>query len=230
MTTTALDTDLIIAAVVHDVKNSLGMITTEIEQISNTIDDQFPQAATQLQQISLEASRINNGLMHLLGLYRSSRGTLHIQIDEVMVQDLLEDATIRFSSSLSRMGIEMIVDFDDIDLAWYLDRSLVEGILNNAITNAIRYTKTKLTLTAREVDGFIEFVLTDDGEGYPDDLLNCLSEDGDLDFRSGSTGLGLHFSDQIARQHINGDKTGYVSLTNDPVTQGAIFKLVLPWI
>lgn len=223
-----LDTGLIIAAVVHDVKNSLGMITNEIEQISNTIENDYSEESTKLHRLSLEASRINNGLMHLLGLYRSTHGSLHLQIDEAMVQDILEDATIRFSSSLERLGIEMVVELEDADLSWFLDASLVEGILNNAITNAIRYTKSKLTLSAMAYDDRIEFTLADDGKGYPDELLTCLSDDGDLDFRSGSTGLGLYFSDKIAKQHIKGDNSGHVELSNN--ANGAVFKLVLPWI
>jgi len=224
------DTGLIIAAVVHDVKNSLGMITNEIEQISEKIDASFPDESTQLYRLSLEASRINNGLVHMLGLYRSTHGTLRIQIDEAMVQDILEDVAVRFGSTLKRMGIDLIVELDDSDLGWYLDSSLVEGILNNAITNAIRYTKSKLILSAKVNGDRIEFMLVDDGEGYPEDVLTCLSDEGDMDFKTGSTGLGLHFSDQIARQHKNGENTGYIELRNNTKDSGAIFKLVLPWI
>jgi len=230
MSNEEFDTGLIIAAVVHDVKNSLGMITNEIEQISANIDSSFPEESTQLYRLSLEASRINNGLVHMLGLYRSAHGTLRMQIDEAMVQDILEDVTVRFSTTLKRMGIDLIVEFDDPDLGWYLDSSLVEGILNNAITNAIRYTKSKLVLSAKVNGDRIEFMLVDDGAGYPEDVLSCLSEEGDIDFKNGSTGLGLHFSDRIARQHRNGDNTGYIELRNNSKDNGAIFKLVLPWI
>lgn len=224
-----LDTSLVLANTVHDVKNSLGLINNEIEEIVQAIEVIAPEQANQLQRISLEASRINNNLMHMLGIYRVSKGTLSVSVAESMVKDVMEEVASRYQATLKSLGVDILIDVEDPDMMWFFDSFLVEGILHNVITNAIRYTRSKLILHAHVEDDWLVIEIRDDGDGYPDVMLNCLDEelDTDMNFRESSSGLGIYFSNKIAEKHINGDRQGSVELSNAP-EGGAVFTLKLP--
>jgi signal transduction histidine kinase len=102
-------------------------------------------------------------------------------------------------------------------------------VLNNTINNAIRYTKTKIRLTAREQDGYLVLGVEDDGTGYPESMQHTgtLSFKS-LDFNSGSTSLGLFFASSVAKLHTEGDRTGSITLHNGGKYGGGVFEIWLP--
>jgi len=223
-----LDLTLIMASIVHDVKNSLGLIQHQVEDMVPQLKDSNSEIAIQLQKLSLEAGRINHGLIHMLGLYRLKEGMLNPLDDECFVMDVLDDVKTKFITSLDVLGIEMSVDLHEPDLLWHFDEALVEGILSNVITNAIRYTNSKLMFTTYEENNYLVIQIQDDGDGYPEAMIKCVDPQTQMNSQTGSTGLGLYFSNQIAHMHVNNDKKGYIELSNDKQTGGAVFRLYLP--
>tara|TARA_B110000881_G_C18507823_1_gene480546 strand:+ start:434 stop:1123 length:690 start_codon:yes stop_codon:yes gene_type:complete len=223
-----LDLTLIMASIVHDVKNSLGLIQHQVECMVPQLSDSNLEIAVELQQLSLEAGRINHGLIHLLGLYRLKEGMLSPCDDECFVMDVLEDVRTKFISSLNVLKVDFTIDQHDPDMVWNFDQALVDGILSNIITNAIRYTKSKLTFSTYKKNGYLVIQIKDDGNGYPEKMIQCAKPQTKMNYQTGSTGLGLYFSSQIAQMHQVGSKKGYIELSNDEQTGGAIFKLFLP--
>ncbi|BCE02664.1 sensor histidine kinase [Marinicellulosiphila megalodicopiae] len=223
-----LDVTLIMASIVHDVKNSLGLIQGQVEAMVPELAKSSPESAIKLQQLSLEAGRINHGLIHMLGLYRLKEGMLSPTDEECFVMDIIDDVKSKFVSSLNVLNIEFEVNLHDEDLIWHFDGALVEGILSNVITNAIRYTKSKMVFNTYEKNGYLVLEIRDDGAGYPDAMIQSVQPKTKMNFKSGSTGLGLYFSNQIAQMHCVDDKKGYIELLNDEQTHGAVFRLYLP--
>ena len=79
-----------------------------------------------------------------------------------------------------------------------------------------------------EEDGFLVIQIKDDGDGYPEKMIQNAKPQAQMNYKTGSTGLGLYFSSQIAQMHQINDKKGYIELANDEQTGGAIFRLYLP--
>ncbi|MHA7879393.1 MAG: sensor histidine kinase [Saccharospirillum sp.] len=227
----SLDINTLLAATVHDVKNSLSLIDDQIQSVIEDIADTSPQGAQKLSRIRLEAGRINNGLVHMLGLYRLNSETFIPNFEEVLVEDVIRDATSRYTETLASLGVRLTVEQDDPDLIWFMDPVLVEGILANALTNSIRYTTDHLIFSVGERDGGLSIRITDNGAGYPERMMNFMGQggdQGDISFQHGSTGLGLYFCYQTARLHKNGEREGFIELSNDPDSGGAVFELWLP--
>jgi K+-sensing histidine kinase KdpD len=216
------------ASTVHDVKNSLGFIESQLTNVVRQLDDQNSTSAAEIRRIQLECARINNGLVHMLGLYRMQAGQFAPNFDEVLVTDVIEFALSRHTSVLNGFGIDVSVSEEDFDGLWYMDSNLVEGILANVVTNSIRYTNSKLQFIVREVDGWLNIRVQDDGEGFPEKMIQMLDYPETLCFHSGATGLGLYFCQQIAQMHTNEDRKGYIQLSNREDAEGAIFDLWLP--
>ena len=223
-----VDIALMMASIVHDVKNSLGLIQFHVEELAEEIKKMSPQSARKLQRLSLEAGRINNAMVLMLGIYRLEERMLNPIIEEHYLADFIEDVRAKFNSSLEVMNIELITELEDEELTWFFDQQFAEGIISNVITNAIRYTDNKLELRTYINKPYLVLELKDNGAGYPAAMLECLTDHAEMSFKNGSTGLGLYFSNKIAQLHHADGYQGRIELLNDPVDGGALFRLYLP--
>lgn len=216
------------SALVHDVKNSLGLMTSELDGIASQLSDEQDDVLQRVNRLSLESARMNNVLMNLLGLQREDAGRLIINLQETLVVDVLEDVVARHSRVASQMGVKLSMDCSE-ELAWFFDIMQVESILNNVVTNAIRYTKSSIHLQAQSIieqgKEMLCITVTDDGRGYPEALINGLNGPGTIDMSTGSTGLGLYLSERVAQMHEKNGVRGKITLSNE---EGAHFRLWLP--
>lgn len=223
-----MDIQTIMAATVHDVKNSLGLIDGQLHDLVRKLQAIDPDSAQEMRRIQLECGRINNGMVHMLGLYKLQIGNFNTHIDEVLVKDVIDDVVSRYRELVTPMGINLQVDMLDEDCLWFLDANLIEGLLGNVLTNSIRYTRSTLLFEIEQKQDWLNIRIRDDGNGFPAAMLTLLEQPDSIDFQSGATGLGLYFCQQIAEAHQNEGRQGYIKLSNDAKTGGAIFDLWLP--
>jgi two-component system sensor histidine kinase SenX3 len=222
-------TDLI-ASSVHDMKNSVGMILSSLEDIGESCDGEMTCQCSkeQIFLLQYEAKRVNRNLMQLLTLYRLGSGHYGLAIDEWMVNELLQEAFLLNKPLLTLHNINLAIDCPD-DMRVYCDRSLILGLLDNIITNALRYSHGKLLVRAEESNNFVNICIEDDGAGYPNAMLEGIADNvTKIDFQTGSTGIGLYFSQKIAALHKNGDHKGTISIRNGGSLGGAVFEVKLP--
>lgn len=223
-----MDMQSVMASTVHDVKNSLELINSQLDQIYHRLADSETETAVDVRRIQLECSRINNSMIHMLGLYKMESGLFRLSIEETYVPDIIEYVVSSYSALLSSMGIRLEVEFAQQDCLWFMDAYLVEGLLGNVVTNSIRYTRSRLTFEIKQIDDWLNIRVKDDGTGYPEEILSFVQQTALPTRQTSSTGLGLFFCRKIAEVHGNGSRQGYINLANDPDTGGAVFDLFLP--
>src|SRR5690554_1376255 len=90
-----LDFALVLAASVHDMKNSVGMLLQTLEELSATPPPASSPVAAKMGVLGYEAARINSELIQLLSLYRMQENSLLLQIDECYVDDVLSEQVAR---------------------------------------------------------------------------------------------------------------------------------------
>lgn len=230
--TETADFSLILASSVHDMKNSLGMLLHSLEGLCEKLPEDSDNNLG-ISTIRYETERVNNDLIQLLGVYRLHKKMLSAHLDEHYLDDIIAEQHAQYGKVLEARNIKLSEDIGSAE-SWFFDRELVAGILNNAINNASRYTKTEILVAARklEISGhpYIEISVHDDGGGYPESILKMEPSDiqNNLNFKTGSTSLGLYFASQVAALHHNDDKTGYIALDNGGKLGGGVFSLYLP--
>jgi len=101
-------------------------------------------------------------------------------------------------------------------------------VLNNAIHNALHCARSEIRLSAAEENGFLAIRVEDDGDGFPQEILENGGSMKSLNLSGGKTGLGLYFSAVCAGLHSNKDQTGRIALSNGGSLGGAVFTLLLP--
>jgi len=219
--------ETLLASSIHDMKNSLGLVMHELETIGDQLKDD-PEKTSSISSLRYEASRINTSLMELLALYKIEKKQLDIQKDETYVIELIEDSMAAHTFLAKSKGIQLDYQCDD-ELIWFLDANLMRIVLNNILSNSIRYSKSKIIISADIIDQQLCLQIDDDGDGYPDTMIDASKYiQHNIDSSSGSTGLGLYFAYEIAKQHQQHGVLGSIVLKNKQKMDGGCFQIFLP--
>ena len=223
-----LDFSLVLASSVHDMKNSLGMLLNSLEDVIHSTPLQDEAQRKRFGTLQYEASRINTELVQVLTIYRMQNNGLPIHIDQYHVIDVLEEQLARNHMLFETRCVRIEVDCE-AELNWYFDNDLIGSVVHNILVNCARYTKKALRLSAAVENETLCIEIADDGEGYPQAMLESegISEDNES-LPEGATHLGLFFAREIAAMHCQKDRCGRIQLENNGPLGGGVFKLYLP--
>ena len=206
----------ILAAAVHDMKNSLQLQLQKLEEAAALITDTT--ASQSLADIHYEAQRLNAGLIQLLSLYRHEDGGLPLQLEMQYIDELIEDIVAASEFYAHHYEIEIVTDVQQ-EISWYLDKHLISILLQDAIINAVRYANHRVSVSATQQQGHLVIEVQDDGEGYPEHILTNVNQGlygpQGTQLASGRTGLGLYFAQRIAASHHSA-KGGSAQATGGP--------------
>ncbi|HEY6527176.1 MAG TPA: HAMP domain-containing sensor histidine kinase [Cellvibrionaceae bacterium] len=226
--TASVDFSLVLAASVHDMKNSIGMLIGSLEQVIEELPPVNDVQAQHFNTLQYEASRINSELVQLLTIYRMQNDLLPFRQDQHYVLDVLEDQIARNHVLIENRHIALHLDCSD-NFTWVFDADLVGSVVQNIIVNCCRYTRNRLLVAAQKHDDMLCITVADDGGGYPEAMLDSPAnqvKDGDV--TAGTTHLGLYFAEQIAALHSQFNRRGYIRLHNGEPYGGGVFKIYLP--
>ena len=138
-----------------------------------------------------------------------------------LVERLRDDLALVAEAS----GIQIINRVPD-DLVVYADASLLQRILQNLVTNAVKYTPNGIvTIGAKVVvdDHSVACWVSDNGKGIPEEMLGKIFDKGETDAeRDDGTGLGLAIVQTFTEAH-----GGTVTVESAPGV-GSTFKFTLP--
>jgi len=227
---------LFLASTAHDMKNSISVLSGTLERLldgaasqANTADPQFAQMAQMLYQ----TRRLNDNLMQLLALYKQvGQPEYPFDVQPIPAIELAEQVAALGRVLLQSRGIAFEVEVDP-DLIWHLDEDLIVGVVSHAVNNAVNYTRDRIRLALSQIDEVLEIRVEDNGDGYPQALLDAGAEAmsgvaSGVDFRTNSAGLGLYFAREVARMHRHRGRHGAVRLENGGLLGGGCFILTLP--
>ncbi|OFC71687.1 sensor histidine kinase [Alteromonas confluentis] len=223
-----IDFSSVLAAAVHDMKNSLCLLIQSIESLSELVPPGNGEVATQVASVHYEATRLNTNLVQILSLYRAELDKLPVTIDECFISDLFDDVMSSVRIYMEQKNLLVTINVQE-DISWYLDRELIFMLINDVLINAMRYGTSQIQLTATIVDNKLIITVEDDGEGYPQSMLERSTQDlAGFDVSQGRTGLGLYFARLIANAHCKQTTHGEISLSNGGNLGGSVFEVTLP--
>lgn len=203
-----------LALVVHDLKNALGHLEAQLEQLGRQLT---PEAA---HQAHAHCAELRNRFVQYLTLYGRD-GPLQARLEDesplAVLEHLRRDAT-RWRDAAAGADIALEVIDDGAAPAFcFIDEHLVRLALDAALHNALRFARSRVTMHARAEGRGVCFVIDDDGPGL----------DAAQTMQPRSTGLGTALCEAVARAHHVADCTGSVRLSNRS-GGGARFELILP--
>jgi signal transduction histidine kinase len=196
------------AVIVHDIKNALGVLQGELEEMTSNPTREQAVAAHET------CTTLRDKLIGFLMLYKASTQGLHAQVEAVNPEDFLNGLIRTRASARPEVGISVVAQ--DMPVLGFFDENLVGLALEAALQNATRFARSSIEIgCTHDSEGYLVFTIRDDGPGLG------AKED------KPSTGLGMELCNAIAQAHCKGDRKGSVSLDNHP-EGGAVFHMRLP--
>ncbi|MEM9123647.1 MAG: PAS-domain containing protein [Pseudomonadota bacterium] len=172
------------------------------------------------------------GLLHsvnqILEMAQIEGGELTVSPSDDDAVEWVRDTVTRFARQAEEAGRALMIDAPDTPYPALLDRDVLDTILGNVVSNAIKYSDEGGTVTATvnlDTD-FFDVFIQDEGPGIPKRVL----EDLDGTFvrgedvytaTAGGVGLGLPIARVLARLHG-------AQLTFEPLEVGTLARLRVP--
>jgi len=191
-----------------------GVLKTLLER-----DEQLTEASRrELLRVGVEeGERLRRLLEELLDLSRLDARGVNVKPRPLLLASVLGEIV---SAALST-GASVDFDVPD-DLVVFADRLVLDRVVSNLLSNAVRYGAEPITLSAEAGDTHLRITVEDSGEGVAEEMRPRLFERfARTDSANVGSGLGLSIARTYARAH-GGD------LVHDPSASGACFSLIIP--
>jgi PAS domain S-box-containing protein len=201
-----------ISHISHELKTPLNVLSMYSESLLTEGSDNEEYRIEAVNVIHDEVERLSTLINNLLAINQYELGGVVAQRKHVRMHEFLEDAFTNVSK-----GKEKRCEFDlDIPREMsmvYIDKDLFRIVVNNLLTNAIKYSKPggKISMSASETENSIEIVVSDEGYGIAESDIKQIfnkffrSTDDNIRKQTGH-GLGLSLARQIVQMH-HGDLT-----------------------
>ena len=173
----------------HDFKTPLTVIKSYIEAVEDGVEDK----TTALNTIKVQTNKLEQKVHSLLYLNKLDylKNTKNINMDQIDMEKVIHQEVDKFKYNRKDIKFEINIDKKS---TYYGSVENWETILDNLLSNFMRYTKTTIKITARQN----KIILYNDGDQIDRDFLEAIF----TPFRKGIKGqFGLGLS--IVKKTLN---------------------------
>jgi len=183
-----------------------------------------PERTELLNEIYKASARLNHLVENLLNMSRLESGKISVRLDWCDLNDLVNRVIKMLEKELEQFSFESNIS-SDMPLV-KIDFGLIEQVIYNLILNSCQHTGpgTKIRFDGNYRDGYLNIVLSDNGPGFPAEMIvRAFDKFFRVDSsRSGGLGLGLSIVKGLVEAH-----KGKVRLENIQPT-GSQFTITIP--
>lgn len=220
----------LIRMIIHDLKSPLSGMMGSLDYLESGMMGEF--SADQKKIISLAKKSSENMLVmiqNLLDVAKMEESKLQLSKGKYDIAEILRERKTELDHLAVSESKSITVDAQDGIPKIEMDKSIIERVLNNLISNAIHHTTAggKIDLKAKLDGGYVEISVSDNGAGIPAEYREKIFEKfvqlerKKVQLRTGS-GLGLTFCKMAVESH--GGKIRVESELN----KGSSFIFTLP--
>jgi len=163
-----------LAAASHDLRQPVQALSLLSGALRRTVTE--PKALEMLEVQGQSLSAMTNLLNSLLDISRLDGGGVTPDIEEFQINDLIDHLSTEFSRQAMQKGLSF--NSTTCDAIVRSDRNLLTEIVQNLVSNAIRYTNDGcVTLDCQIHDGNIQIAVIDTGIGIEADQLGKIFDE-----------------------------------------------------
>ncbi len=202
---------------VHEIKTPIASSKLIIENNNNEVT----------KKIDTQIDKVENFVEQVLYYSKSDNVEKDYIIKELNLKDVVTNTVKRNYRDFISKNIKL--ELEDIDNIIYSDQKWVEFILNQVISNAIKYSKTKdakVHISSKNIENAVILTIKDNGVGICEKDINRVFEKG-FTGENGrifgkSTGIGLYLCDKLC------NKLGLVLAIESDLNIGTVVRIKFP--
>lgn len=221
--------DKFFSILAHDLRGPIS----NLMQISELLTERYDSMTEEKKKkITYEISKSAKGLFDLVETLllwsQSQQGAVKFQPENIDIHSVINNNMEIFNLMAKNKNLSFISSLPE-NIHAYADVNMVNTILRNLISNAIKYSHYggKIGINAGIFDGYTEISVIDNGIGMPSEIREELFKIEPSESQPGTngergTGLGLVICKELAEQ-----QGGAIAVESEP-GKGSSFTFLLP--
>ncbi len=208
------------ANISHEFRTPLTLIKGPLEQLIEEATDQ--QRKRRMEMILVNVSRLLQLVNQILDLSKIESGSYSIKVSNGDVIGLLKGVTMAFASAADQKNINLsieecpYIDYNGLKNCFYYDSDILEKIINNLLSNALKFTPNNGRVTVKycivndnERGECLEIIVEDSGIGIAADKLPYIYDrfyqiDTSSKSENEGSGIGLAYIKELLSIHKGG--------------------------
>lgn len=194
-----------ISSVSHELRTPLTAIRGWGETAKMTLNEESDELVHKgLDVILSETERLSGLVEELLDFSRMQSGRLTLQMQDVDLCRILNDAVSMYVELAKQQKLELIYAEPNVEHIIYGDPNRLKQVFINIIDNAVKYTEAggQVLIEHTLEEGCVIIKITDTGVGIPEADIDHVKE---KFYKANKTvrgsGIGLAMADEIIKQH-----------------------------
>lgn len=214
--------DMFVYSASHDLKAPLSSLKGLMNIYSKETDEQAKTELVEMMRSSV--SKLDNFISEVIDYSKNSRTDLAFEeIDfDLVISDIL--SSYQYMENTDQIDIKLDIG----EGPYFSDKNRVRIILNNLMSNAIRYSdlekqKSYLKISISQFDGIIQFVLSDNGIGIDKEHQPKVF---DMFYRANDNSIGSGLGLYIVKEALE-TLNGSIELSSE-LDKGSTFIIQFP--
>jgi signal transduction histidine kinase len=199
--------DKLLSIIAHDLRGPVGVTKNMLYQLIKDPDVFTPEEQSQImEELFLVSEKTHDLLENLLSWANNQRG-LKISKDSISVRKLIETNVEQQEIFARKKGVKLYSQVS-ADYNVFCDINMINLVIRNLISNAIKFTPAKgtITITGYKTDNFYKVVIQDNGVGMPPEVMNRIFDSKDFYTSYGTnrekgSGLGLKLCKEFVEKN-----------------------------
>ena len=197
-----------VANVSHELRTPLTHLVGYLDLMADgTVGDLNAAQKRAVDVMQRAAQRLSRLIEDLISFALLSKGTLSIEMDVVLVDDLIAEVMETIQSSIKAKGLTFRQEVQP-GLYVFADRQKIGWVLHQLLDNAVKFTPEggEIVLRAWKARAKVYFAVEDTGIGIPKERLQVIFEpfvqlEDSATRQYGGAGLGLALVKQVLDAH-----------------------------
>lgn len=210
---------------IHEIRTPLTLIKLPLDNLIKRLNND-KEENKYLSIMNKNVEYLLNITNELLDFQKMESGEIKLNLKLENINSLLNEIYQQFASSaeIKHIDLENKIN-DELTDEILIDKDIIRRIIVNLLSNAMKYARSKISLSSYIKNNSINILVEDDGPGIKDSekdkIFQAFYQSDDKGEKSG-TGIGLAYARTLAENH-HGEL--YV---RDSALGGAAFILALP--
>jgi len=222
--------DEFISVVSHELRTPIAIAEGNISNAEFILEKtgDMKQVQSALAQAHTQVNFLSGMINDLATLSRAERGKLQVEVEDINAYTLVEELQRAYGPDATKKGLELLTDLDTHLEVLKSGKLYVREVLQNFITNAIKYTETgHVVIGARHHKKGVLFEISDTGIGISkadqEKVFDKFFRSEDYRTRQNNgTGLGLYVTMKLARM-----LKAEIDLHSE-LNKGSTFSILIP--